>query len=407
MERDQPGRPANSSLAQDHGSVRGSQSLANATPATDVNAPYGLTTAESNWTDMQKELQEHGYMLRRRYHPGWVGSWVGTKKNPQKCEDSIPISEHGILMDAVRLSDGRQVLLKLWSEDPRDEMELPVLQYFSDASRVSDPANHCIPLLDTLDLPGWSGYFDHILVEPLLRRWQDPPFLIAAEALSFVLQALEGLVYMHSHNVSHGDIHAGNIMMDPSKLYPKGFPGVVTFDSEHRLSQQGVSRLTRMQVPVKYYYIDFGSSSMFPSFEERKPVLFNAAVWAPPEAEANPEAPYDPFKGDIYALGITLLDELSDRPELFFVIPTLSRMIVANPKDRPTAQQVLDAFKEQLKGVTRRQMRGKLSFAKDRVGPVPLGARLAHWGEYWKLLWHSYRHGLPRDILLREAKVSS
>ncbi|EJT97889.1 hypothetical protein DACRYDRAFT_41023, partial [Dacryopinax primogenitus] len=49
--------------------------------------PYGRTEAELNWSDVQPFLQSRGYMLRPRYHPGWVGSWVGTKKKPETCED--------------------------------------------------------------------------------------------------------------------------------------------------------------------------------------------------------------------------------------------------------------------------------------------------------------------------------
>lgn len=369
-----------------------------ANDVSDVNAPYGLTVAEKNWSNMQEELEKRGYMLRPRYRPGWVGSWVGTKRKPEKCEDSIGISEHGIVIDAVRTSDGAPVLLKLWTEDRRDGMELPILQYFSDPSRSAETKNHCIRLLDTVDLPGWSDYFDHILVEPLLRVWQAPPFLMAAENLSFVVQALEGLSYMHSHNISHGDIHGGNIMMDPSKLYPKGFNGAIIFDDDNRLPEKRVKRLTRLQAPPRYYYIDFGSSSKFPTFEDRKPVLFNAGVWVPPEVKNNPNAPYDSFKGDVYALGITILDELANRPELHFLIPGLSDMISKNPDERPTAQEALDGFKKVLQGLSRRQMRQKLTWTKEM--DVPWRARLEHWAEYIKLLWHSYRHGLPRDILL-------
>jgi len=104
------------------------------------------------------------------------------------------------VIDAVRTSDGAQVLLKLWSEDPRDAMELPVLQYFSDPIRSADPQNHCVPLLDTIDIPGWEDYFDHILVEPMMRRWEEPPFVIAAEMLSFILQALE-VSAQHSNKI--------------------------------------------------------------------------------------------------------------------------------------------------------------------------------------------------------------
>jgi serine/threonine protein kinase len=98
--------------------------------------------------------------------------------------------------------------------------------------------------------------------------------------------------------------------MDPTHMFPKGFHGAFNLDVRHRASERRVKRLTRLQVPVKYYLIDFGSSAMFPSFEERQPVEFTAAVWVPPEVEKDPDALYDSFKGDIYSLGITLLAEI-------------------------------------------------------------------------------------------------
>jgi hypothetical protein len=98
---------------------------------------------------------------------------------------------HGVVMDATRISDGKQVFLKLWSPTHRDASELPILQYFSDPSRVDDPKNHCARLLDIVDIPNWEDYFRHIPVQPMLRSAQEPPFLMAAEALSWMLQALE------------------------------------------------------------------------------------------------------------------------------------------------------------------------------------------------------------------------
>ncbi|KZO95052.1 kinase-like protein [Calocera viscosa TUFC12733] len=371
--------------------------------AEDVNAPYGLTVAEKNWADIQPDLLQRGYRLRPRYQPGWVGSWVGTKKKPEKCEDSIGIRvsgiTDGIVMDAVRMKDGTQVLLKLWNDEPRDAAELPVLRYFSDKTGSSDPTNHCVPLLDTFPVEGYSDIFDLILVEPLLRDCRQPPFLIATEALSFILQALEGLEYMHSLNVAHGDIHMGNILMDARALFPKGFHGAFNLSPGHRFSEKGVKRLTRLQVPVKYYYIDFGSSVMFPSFEERALVLFNAAVWIPPEVQANKDAPFDPFKADVFALGLTLLEELrfQYREGLGFLMPVLESMIADNPDERPTAREATVRFRTALASMSRRQMRKKLGWAK--VVSLPVCDRVSQWTEYIKLLWHSYKYGLPKDVL--------
>jgi len=389
-------------VENDDGDIQRGPGPSTADPLSATNDAYGLTRPERNWSKMQKALEQRGYMLRPRYHPGWVGSWVGTKKKPEECEDSIGISVHGVVIDAVRISDGAQVLLKLWSSDVRDAMELPVLQYFSDPVRSTDPQNHCVRILDIVDLPGWTRYFDHILVEPMLCDWQDPPFLIAAEVLSFIRQALEGLAYMHSHNVSHGDIHTGNIMLDPTNIYLKGFRGVSAFHSDKKVLQKGVKRRTRLQVEAKYYYIDFGSSAIFPTVEERKPVPFKAAVFVPPEVEANPDELFDAFSADIYALGLTIVSVIRYRPELRYLVPIFAPMVAKKPEERASVQEMVDLFKTALGRITRRQMRQRLTWTKDVK--LSFSERWHYRLEYLKLLWHSFKHGLPKDILLENTK---
>jgi hypothetical protein len=49
-----------------------------------------LVDEELEWARYQPFLEEHGYMLRRRYRPGWIPEMVTTKKKPYECEDSIP-----------------------------------------------------------------------------------------------------------------------------------------------------------------------------------------------------------------------------------------------------------------------------------------------------------------------------
>ena len=49
-----------------------------------------LHSNEHFWRDHQPWLQESGYLLRPRYHPDWVASWIRDKnKDPLRCEDAI------------------------------------------------------------------------------------------------------------------------------------------------------------------------------------------------------------------------------------------------------------------------------------------------------------------------------
>jgi hypothetical protein len=58
-------------------------------PETVDPSPETLFTGESWWRDHFEWLKESGYLLRPRYDPAWVPSWVGTKKDWYKCEDGM------------------------------------------------------------------------------------------------------------------------------------------------------------------------------------------------------------------------------------------------------------------------------------------------------------------------------
>lgn len=46
-----------------------------------------LLETELFWRDHQPWLKERGYVLRPRYQPDWVASWLGTEKDWGDCED--------------------------------------------------------------------------------------------------------------------------------------------------------------------------------------------------------------------------------------------------------------------------------------------------------------------------------
>ena len=48
---------------------------------------YGLSESEYWWVKHQPWLEECGYMLRPRFRPDWVPSWLGTKKYVDDFED--------------------------------------------------------------------------------------------------------------------------------------------------------------------------------------------------------------------------------------------------------------------------------------------------------------------------------
>lgn len=163
----------------------------------------GLSRIEKQWTNRQKALEEAGYMLRPRYHPEWQPSWSNTDKFFLDAEDGqaqavsikllflsltedVDIYQKRVTMDATRISDGKPVMLKLLmpSEGPH---ELRINQLVSSEPLLSDPRNHCAPLLDVIELPNEP----QIMVHARLRPFNDPPMQTFGEFVSFFGQLCE------------------------------------------------------------------------------------------------------------------------------------------------------------------------------------------------------------------------
>jgi hypothetical protein len=93
-------------------------------------------------------------------------------------------------MDAVRIEDGRQVMLKkvLPEEGPH---ELLITQQFTSPGLKEDPKNHCVPLLDLVDLSKTSPAGRKLMVIPFLRPFKNPRFQTYGEFVAFFMQISE------------------------------------------------------------------------------------------------------------------------------------------------------------------------------------------------------------------------
>jgi hypothetical protein len=89
------------------------------------------------------------------------------------------------MIDATRLRDGKHVMLKriLPEENP---YELTLAQYFSTPEVARDPRNHCVPLLDVIEIPNAK-----LMVMPFLTPFDYPPFKTRGEMLAFASQILD------------------------------------------------------------------------------------------------------------------------------------------------------------------------------------------------------------------------
>ncbi|EEB93624.1 hypothetical protein MPER_07688, partial [Moniliophthora perniciosa FA553] len=187
--------------------------------------------------------------------------------------------------------------------------ELEIMQYLASPSLKNDPNNPYPLLLDSF--PAQLPKGGVIMVLPLLRDCQMPPFRLVVEALAVMRQVLEQLVFLHDHNIAHRDIRIENIMMDPRSLYPNGMNPLINYCQNQRRLPPEPKPKDRIDVPVKYHLIDYGYSIKFSSFEDRVPVINMGAQWKLDEFYGMDAEGYlryrfhDPFKADIKAYGIT------------------------------------------------------------------------------------------------------
>ena len=67
--------------------------------------------------------------------------------------------------------------------------EAEIGELFSSGPFKSHPRNHCVPLLEVLDVPDEED--KQLLVMPLLRLFDDPRFETVGELLGFLYQFFE------------------------------------------------------------------------------------------------------------------------------------------------------------------------------------------------------------------------
>ncbi|KAH8111750.1 kinase-like domain-containing protein [Phellopilus nigrolimitatus] len=302
---------------------------------------FSLLSSECWWRDHYEFLLSRGYQLRPRYHPGWKPSWLETDIFPYACEDAHSQIVCLVVMDAKRVRDGKIVAVKKLSADSR---EAQIGLMLSSSERLQDPTNHCVPIFDTfVDEQDNQTMF---IVMPLLRAFNDPDFEHVDEAVDFVRQALEGLVYMHSRNVAHRDLSDLNIMMDGRPLFdPDGFHPAQQYLTARDLSK--AKPRSRSDVErVRYYFTDFGISTHFEDDNRPRLVVGNVAA-----EEGIPELslfiPYDPFRVDVFTLGMVFKRNLLDvYKNLLVLAPLIHEMTKEKPEERITAPQAFELFEQ-------------------------------------------------------------
>uniref|UniRef100_A0A8H7XN86 Protein kinase domain-containing protein n=1 Tax=Psilocybe cubensis TaxID=181762 RepID=A0A8H7XN86_PSICU len=310
-----------------------------------IEALYQIHSHEIFWINIQPFLLQRGYRLRPRYDPNWTPSWLqgkSGKKHPSPIlfEDS----SRDILIDATRLENGEKVVLK---KVETNSQEIPFAVTFSSKEWKKDVRNCCVPILDVIMIPCDD---DHaLLVMPQLLGFHFLPFRFLGEFCQFTLQVLQGLEFLHEYNIVHRDICWGNILMDTSKLIPKG-NHFVRWDSHTGKLFEKFEWKTRWSVmPIQYYIIDFGISLQCLSKDAR-----GLGQWGQdrtvPEMLKNEWC--NLFMVDIYQLGNVFKRCITRYQGLNAFIELADAMTKENPNERPTATESVRMCKKIIADIT-------------------------------------------------------
>ncbi|KAJ6552929.1 kinase-like domain-containing protein [Mycena capillaripes] len=322
-----------------------------------------LADCERQWVYYQPFLEQCGYMLRPRYRPGWVSDAIARGKDLWESEDAIPAPVSSFhycvlqdlhcefqgfeVLDAVRISDGTQVVLKV-VRTKSTEVDVTIVL-------ANDPHSikytlQVLELLPMHDDPEWA-----FLVMPRMRQCSHPWFATVREFTEFVFQVLEGLVFMHSRNIAHRDISTANIVMDASQMIPGGFHFLspLTSDGVNHLreysgddSEPHIIKSRTDAGPMRYYFIDFGLAVRFPSLETRGLVTGDVGRLRKHVPELSATVPYDPFKVDMRLMGEMLRSSfLLNYTGLDFAIPFVRKLRRGDPRRRPDAPTALAMFR--------------------------------------------------------------
>ncbi|KAI0294525.1 kinase-like domain-containing protein, partial [Russula brevipes] len=227
------------------------------------------------------------------------------------------------------------MLKKVFPEEGPHELRITWL--FSSPGVAQDPQNHCVPLLDVIEIPSTG---QKLMVMPYLRPFNNPRFQTFGEFVAFFMQICEGLKFMHQRNVAHRDCTANNLMFDPSGMYPQGFhPTQMKRSRDFKVTAK---RYTRTQRPPRYYLIDFGLSRQYVSREALDEPLRGGDKSAP---EHRNGTWCNPFHTDIYYLGNLVRQEFMHKYDGFeFMRELVQDMTHVDSAKRPSIEDVIAKF---------------------------------------------------------------
>ncbi|EJF65942.1 kinase-like domain-containing protein [Dichomitus squalens] len=232
--------------------------------------------------------------------PGYIRACRSQDEN-ELCRDAgLPDR----LFRGTERSTGVKVVIKAVHLNSR---EYDVIRHLSRPTLRNHPMNHCIPVLDLIEVPKDKLAFIVMEEWPAKLTTHIPTNL--GQYLGCLRYCIEHAVFMHAHNIVHLDLSSCNIVTD---------------------------------LMGRYACIDYESSMRFDGIQEPR-IRPTRMAEPPPEMERGEAS--DPYKIDVYGLGMLVLRTMETTgynvPELYSLIKS---MICGQFEQRPSSLQVLLAF---------------------------------------------------------------
>jgi serine/threonine protein kinase len=225
-------------------------------------------------------------------------------------EELTPLTPLKPTMREATSRSGVSVVLKIIDHSN----ERLLLQYLSG---IKAPSNHTIPLLEVIDLNigqtiivlPWKSPLEEVL------QFRDRP----RDVESLCLQFIEGVEFLHQHNVAHCDLKPGNVVVD----------------TKH---ESGTSS--------RLFIIDFDLAQFVESEETMAEGWCGTPPWIAPElgSRDGPIQRYSPILADRWACGrmikyfakyIPAYDENKQN-----LVAFAQRLLSVNPRARPRLNQL-------------------------------------------------------------------
>ncbi|CAL1711532.1 unnamed protein product [Somion occarium] len=321
----------------------------------DWRNPGDVPECEAIWESLDQVLRNHGLEQ-------WAHTEIQFLKSPQnsyplatgfayvipsRMLDSGPGTAKKLtwfqyinpVLRMARTKDGHDVAIRVITVNKDGHEQLNILRKVAASPSSLLSNNHTLPMLRVFEYEDITfGIFPRTAgcMEEAFDSW---PKNSVGDVLNMILQALEGLAFIHDLGIAHRDADKSNFLV---QWHPESL----------RTMTVAISR-------PRVYLIDFEVAVEFPSelpIEARVSIgppsggtINIADGWGravPPEVDSG--MPYSPFKLDVWQLGYSFITFRSTVPAIDEV---LAELVLDDPVARPNASEALTKLGKVVNGI--------------------------------------------------------